>query len=96
MQRQNIDTFPSKPDIHAHFSIPNLMWKVGCCVVPGGGVGTIHLLLLANQVFMSISTVTQVEQFIRIEANDPTIQLFPGSPDRYPANKQFYFNQPKK
>ena len=97
VQRQNMDTFPkSSFGSQTYLSIPNSMWTVGCCVGPGGEVLAAFAVIgnnvpLADQVFMSNPSVTQVEQFIRTGANDPTIQLFPGSPDCYAANKQFYF-----
>ena len=95
VEPQGMDTFPNKPNIQTHLSIPNSMWTVGCCVQAGQVLEAFAVIgnnvPLANQVFMSNPSVAQVEQFIRVGANDQTIQLFPGSPDCYAANKQFYF-----
>ena len=93
--RQRMNTFPTNPNTRTHLSIPNSMWTVGCCVKAGQVLGAFAVIgnnvPLTNQVAMSNSSVAQVEQFIRVGADDKTIQLFPGSPDCYAADKQFYF-----
>lgn len=96
VQRQSMDTLPSQPGTQPYLSIPNSMWTVGCCVSPGGVVLGAFAVIgnnvpQADQVFMSNSSVTQVQEFIRTGANDPTIQLFPGNLNCYAATNQFYF-----
>ena len=96
VQRQSMDTLPSQPGTQSYLSIPNSMWTVGCCVGPGGLVLGAFAVIgnnvpQKNKIFMSNPSVTQVQEFIRTGANDPTIQLFPGNLNCYAANKQFYF-----
>ena len=91
-----MDTLPSQPGTQSYLSIPNSMWTVGCCVGPGGVVLGAFAVIgnnvpQKNKIFMSNPSVTQVQEFIRTGANDPTIQLFPGNLNCYAANKQFYF-----
>ena len=86
---QGMDKFPNNPNIQTHQSIPKSMWTAGCCVRAGQVLG--NNVPQANQIFMSNPCVAQVEQFIRVGANDQTILLFPRSPDCYAADKQFYF-----
>lgn len=96
VQRQSMDTLPSQPGTQPYLSIPNSMWTVGCCVSPAGVVLGAFAVIgnnvpQADQVFMSNPSVTQVQEFIRTGANDPTIQLFPGNLNCYATTNQFYF-----
>ena len=91
---------PHKQNITPKIAIPNSMWTVGCCVKAGQVLGAFagigNNLPKPHNLMHTNLGVAKVERFIRVGANDPNIQLFPGNADCYNTNQHDLLIKPSE